>query len=135
MPAPGGTGGEIAIGHIVAITEVAPSDEYSIYAIGECPQDMQQIDPGGAHHPDQADMRRILKPRNSTQVSSAIAAPVAYDAYHFRFKTKVSAHGCSILNNLSILYQLLSFVNGGVYLTEQLFIGVMFEGDGRSGTD
>ena len=53
---------------------------------------MQHINPGRAHHPDESDMRGVLKTGNSSKVSPSVAAPITYDADHLWLKIMFYTH-------------------------------------------
>jgi hypothetical protein len=71
---------------------MASTNKYAVDPIGKSPQYMQQVNPGRAHHPDEPYMRGVLKTGNTAKVGTPVAAPVAYDAYHFWLIIMVRTH-------------------------------------------
>jgi len=62
----------------MAIADMSPSHQNTVGALVKGLQQKTEMDPSGAHHPDQADVGRVLNPGNPGQISSGIGTPVAH---------------------------------------------------------
>jgi len=61
----------------MTFTQVSPTDEDTVGALGEGVDDEIGVDHAGAHDPDDAAVGRILDPRDPGQIGAGIGAPVA----------------------------------------------------------
>jgi hypothetical protein len=67
----------VPLGVVVAVIQMTTTDKHAVGSFGERPEDEFQIDPAGAHQPDHAEIRGVLKARNAAQVGASVATPVA----------------------------------------------------------
>src|SRR3972149_10547644 len=70
----------------MAFTGPAAAHEHAVESVRESPQDKFQIDSAGAHQPDDPYVRGILITRNSGEVRSRVATPVAQETYNLRLE-------------------------------------------------
>jgi hypothetical protein len=64
---------------IITFIEAAAANKYSIYSVREGPQNKTHVDSAGTHDANKPDFSRILQSGNSSQVSSAVYSPMAYE--------------------------------------------------------
>jgi hypothetical protein len=89
----------------MTFSKVSPAHEYPVRPIDKPVKEKDRIDPPGAHHPDDPDIRRVLKPGHACRVCCRITAPVTEKAKYFRFiRHNLSSHLTSMpaLDDLTI---------------------------------
>jgi len=62
---------------VMAVSRVSPRNPDAVGAVAESGQDELGAHPGGAGHPNDPDVGRVLEATYACQVSRAVAAPVA----------------------------------------------------------
>jgi hypothetical protein len=77
---------EVAVGNVVALTQMAADDEDPVGTSREGAEYMGQVESARAHGADKPYIGGILQSGNSSQVSSPVASPMADKTYYFRFK-------------------------------------------------
>ena len=69
----------------MTLTKMSPAHEYSVCSIEKSIQNEERVYPSGTHHPDDADIGRILKPGHACCICRRITAPVAQKSEYLRF--------------------------------------------------
>jgi hypothetical protein len=88
---------------VVAVVQMAASYKNGILSGGESPEYMRQINPGRTHDPNEPDIGGVLESGDTRQIRTSVAAPVAYETQHSRFKSCLGCHIPPLLNNVCFI--------------------------------
>lgn len=111
----------------MAFAQMSATGKDAVRAVDKAFDDEDRIDSSRAHHPNDPDMRRILKAGHAGGIGGSIAAPVAKETQDFRFES-VTLH-CVKLRSPSLAICHASFVilyvstfSKGLYLGQDLVV-------------
>jgi hypothetical protein len=85
----------------MAVADVSPAYQNAVGALLEGFEDEIRRDPARAHDPNHPDIRGVLHPAHTGQISTGISAPVAAKSDNLRLK--FSTHCVSSLLDLVIV--------------------------------